>query len=1095
MAAALALPLAALAPGIGGGTTPAAAATPTDLFVSEYVEGSGFNKAVEIFNGTGSPVDLGAGGYTLELYSNGSATPSQSVALTGTLADGDVFVVSRADADPAIVAQADLLAPAVANWNGDDAVVLSKGGAALDVIGQIGVDPGSEWGTGDASTADNTIRRRTTIDAGDTDGSDPFDPADEWNGFPSNTVDGLGSHTFDPGTGDRPVTVTCGGPVTTLAGVPAERVVTATDPDGTVVDIAVTAVMPAPTTGTIARTTLTPATEAGGTAEATVTVGDDVPAGTYAVTITATNDDDDTGATTDALSATCTLAVTVQAIRPIGDVQGPVTDATDGATFLSPLAGQQAVVQGVVTQKTLARTSSGNLQNGLFLQNTPATADDDPTTSDGVFVFLGGFTTLLRADGGPAYQPRVGDELVLRATVTEFFALTQLTSARLVDVTATGLDPDADVVVTEAAPPTEVADANRYWERHEGERILVPAGSIATSGRDVFPGTADSEAWVIRPDDPLAERADPYARRVFRDAHPLDNQPDALFDDGNGNRILLASLGVKATTGDSTSLLPAVRLFDTLAGDAVGGLSFSFEKYGVQVEAAEFTPGADPSRNAPPAAADRRSEVAVATYNVENLYDFRDDPTDDCDFAGNSGCPGVSPPFDYVPASQEAYDQRLADMADQVTDDLHAPDILLTQEAEDQDICHTEPATTTLTCAGPEAGDGKPDTLQELALAIADAGGGTYDAAYDRDGADDRGIVSGFLYRTDRVSLAAPTGDDPVLGATPTVDYRAPGLPANADVSNPKALNAELPDDVDTSTGTDGDDVYTRAPQVARFLVASAPGSADTFELWAISNHFSSGPDGRVGQRTEQAAYNAAIAEAIEAADPGARLAVGGDFNVFPRPDDPFAPGDPLFPSDQLGPLYDAGLHGLWEDLVADAPAAAYSYVFQGQAQTLDQIFVNDALHADLVQVRTAHVNAGWPADFGGDGPRGLSDHDPQVARFSTRPTLTVADVSVTEGDRGWTDAAFTATVSRPLAANATVCVVPAGGTAVPILDYGLTLACGTLTAGETTLDLVIPVRGDRRAEPDETFRLLAVASGGIQVDNPVATGTIVDDD
>ena len=69
--------------------TPAGAA-PTELLFSEYVEGSGFNKAVEIYNGTGAPVDLAAGGYRLELYSNGSATVSQSVARfamrnTGTL--------------------------------------------------------------------------------------------------------------------------------------------------------------------------------------------------------------------------------------------------------------------------------------------------------------------------------------------------------------------------------------------------------------------------------------------------------------------------------------------------------------------------------------------------------------------------------------------------------------------------------------------------------------------------------------------------------------------------------------------------------------------------------------------------------------------------------------------------------------------------------------------------------------------------------------------------------------------------------------------------------------------------------------------------
>ena len=1072
--------IAALAvPAAVGLAPPAGAAVPTELFFSEYVEGSGFNKAVEIFNGTGAAIDLAAGGYTLELYSNGAASPSQTVALTGTVADGDVFVVSRADADPALVAQADQLAPAVANWNGDDAVVLRKGVAALDVIGQIGFDPGTEWGTGAASTADNTIRRKPHIVAGDTDSADAFDPAIEWDGFPINTFDGFGGH-------NQPV-ITCGGPLTAVPGTSASGVVTATDPDGTVVDVAITGVSPPPSPGTIERTAFTPASVVGGTASATVTVSAQVPAGTYAVTITATNNDGTPK------TATCTLSVTVQRPRTIGEVQGAVTDATDGATFQSPLVGQQVVVRGVVTQKTLARTSTGATQNGFFLQNRPAAADTDQTTSDGVFVFLGGFTTLLRADGGPAYLPQVGDELVLRASVTEFFALTELTSPRLVDVAATGLDPDSDVAVTEAAPPTDLAAANRYWERHEGERIRVPGGSIATSGRDVFPSTADSEVWLIRPDDPLAARSDPYARRVFRDPHPLDNQPQPLFDDGNGNRIMLASLGVKAASGDSTTLLPPVRVFDTLDGDAVGGLYFSFEKYGVQVESAAFTPGVDPSLNAPPAPADRRNELAISTTNLENLYDFRDDPTDGCDFVGNPGCPGVSPPFDYVPASDAVYQQRLTDIAAQVTDDLHSPDLLLTQEAEDQDICHV--ADGALVCGGASDGDGKPDTLQELALAIATAGGGTYDAAYDRDGADDRGIVSAVLYRTDRLSLVAASDADPVLGSAPVVQYRAPGLASNADVSNPKTLNAVLPADVDRTTGVDGVNVFTRAPQVAHFRVAAEPGSSDTYDLWAISNHFSSTPDARVGQRTEQAAYAAAIADAIAAADPHARIVVGGDLNVFPRPDDPFAPGDQLFPSDQLAPLYEAGLANLWDDLVADVPSAAYSYTFQGQAQTLDQLFVNDPLHSDLVEVRAAHVNAGWPADHDGDGARGLSDHDPQVARFSSRARLTVADTSVVEGDSGRRDAVFTVAFSRPLGHDITVCLVPVGITALPVVDFDLRLPCGTLAAGDTAIDLGIPVRGDRQRERDETFAVVALATGGVRHEDPLATATIVNDD
>ncbi|HEX6418209.1 MAG TPA: lamin tail domain-containing protein [Acidimicrobiales bacterium] len=1086
LAAALALPLAA--PGTGAvAAAPAGAAAPADVFLSEYVEGSGFNKAVEIFNGTGAPVDLAASGYKLELYSNGSPAPSQAVALTGTVADGDVYVLAHASADPAILTQADQISSSVVNFNGDDALALRRGGAAVDILGQIGFDPGSEWGTGPTSTADNTIRRLPTIGAGDTDGDDPFDPAAEWEGFPQNTFDGLGAHTFDPGTGNAPVTVACGGPLTTVAGTGVSRTVSATDPDGTVVDVDVTAVDPVPAAGGIARTAVTPAAGPGGTAEATVTVDAGVPAGTYAVTVTATNDDDP------AQTATCALTVTVQVIRPIGEVQGPVDDTTDGATFASPLVGQQVVVQGVVTQKTLARTAAGGRQNGFFVQNTPARADGDPSTSDGLFVFLGGFTTLLRADGGPAYLPQVGDELVLRGTVTEFFSLTELTSPRLVAVAGTGLDPDADVAVTEAAPPADLADAHRYWERHEGERIRVPAGSVATSGRDVFSSTADSEVWLIHPDDPLARRSDPYARRVFRDPHPLDNQPEPLFDDGNGNRIMLGSLGVKAASGDPTALLPPARVLDVLTVDAVGGLYFSFGKYGVQAEAAAFEPGVDPALDAPPSPADRGHEVAIATYNLENLYDFRDDPTDGCDFPGNAGCPGVSPPFDYVPASQQAYEHRLADIAAQVTADLHSPDILLTQEGEDQDICSV--AGGALACGGQGDGDGKPDTAQELALAIAAAGGGDYDAAYDPDGADDRGIVSGFLYRTDRVRLATPTADDPVLGSDPAVDYRAPGLAANADVANPKALNAELPGDVDTSTGVDGDAVYTRAPQVARFEVAAAPGSADAFDIWAVSNHFSSGPDARVGQRTEQAAYLAAVVAAIEAGNPGVRVVAGGDLNVFPRPDDPYAPGHPLFPTDQLGPLYDAGLHNLWDDLVADAPSSAWSYVFQGQAQTLDQLFVNDPLHDDLVEVRSAHVNAGWPAEFDGDGPRGVSDHDPQVARIASRPRLAADDVAVDEGDRAWTDATVTARLSRPAGVDVTVCVAPLGGTATPMLDYRVTVSCGTIPAGGTAVDLALPIHGDRRPEADETVHLHALASGGVRVDNPVATVTIRDDD
>ncbi|RQX21508.1 endonuclease, partial [Micromonospora chalcea] len=192
---------------------PAASAAPTDLLISEYVEGSSNNKAVELYNGTGAPIDLAAAGYQLQLYFNGAST-STNIALTGTVAAGDVFVFAAASAAPAILAQADQTYGG-SLFNGDDAIVLRKGDTVVDSLGQVGVDPGSEWGSGLTSTADNTLRRLPSVTAGDTDPADPFDPAAQWAGFATDTFDGLGSHTIGGGGPvDQPPTLACGGALT-----------------------------------------------------------------------------------------------------------------------------------------------------------------------------------------------------------------------------------------------------------------------------------------------------------------------------------------------------------------------------------------------------------------------------------------------------------------------------------------------------------------------------------------------------------------------------------------------------------------------------------------------------------------------------------------------------------------------------------------------------------------------------------------------------------------------------------------------------------------------------------------------------------------
>jgi predicted extracellular nuclease len=816
-----------------------------------------------------------------------------------------------------------------------------------------------------------------------------------------------------------PVIAVCGSTLTAAAGYPATRQVTASDADGVVTSIVIDDVSPDPTPGSITIGLTTPAPAGGGTASALVTVDDATPAGTYTVRIVASNDDPEPQ------TDDCILTVTVSNILTIGAVQGSVSDTDDGASHRSTFApptgngtGQTVFVHGLVTQRTLARTAGGASQFGIFLQNTAATRDADANSSDGIFVFMGAFPDILRLYGGANYVPAVGDEIVLRASVVEFFSLTELSSPRLVATTGTGIDIGTAIDAIEADPADLLADANRFWERHEGMRFHVDANSHVVAARDVFPSTADGEVWVIRGDHPIVSRSNPYERLVYRDTHPLDDiGPAGSFDNGNGMRILLTSHGLKALGALDTLIAPA-RTYDTITNELTGGLTFAFSKYSIEVEQQPLlVNGVDPALNAPPAAAQAGVEFATSDYNVENLYDYRDDPFDPCDFVGgaNTGCPGVNPPFDYVPASVEVYEAHLTDLARQIAGPMHAPDLLMIQEAEDQDLCWVEAAS--LTCdlsgdPGTDNADGKADTLQELALAISAAGGPSYDVAYDRDGADDRGIVSAFVYRTDTVELLPADASDPVLGSSPTVVYRGEPLAYNTDVSNPKALNADLPDDVNLDTGFDGTDVYTRAPQVGHFRVwRDGIGSSVFTDLYALSNHFSSTPNARVGQRTEQALYNAAIIKALEAAEAD-RVISAGDFNVFPRPDDPFAPGElwacnpmpcSVGQSDQLAPMYDAGLNNLWDTLVAEVPASAYSYNFVGMVQTLDMQWATDGQFADLVQVRAGHFNVDFAADYDGDTARGASDHDPQLARWFTDVTFdrlrALVDYYVASGD------------------------------------------------------------------------------------------------
>lgn len=165
-----------------------------DLFFSEYVEGSSNNKAIEIFNGTDVNIDLSQ--YTVELYSNGAATANYTLSLSGELASGDVYVIVNSSASDALKAYEDL-EHSVTNFNGDDALVLKNNGVIIDCFGKVGFDPGTYWGTTDCNALDHTLVRKSNVIGGDTIANDDFNPSDEWDCYPKDTFDYLGSHTMD----------------------------------------------------------------------------------------------------------------------------------------------------------------------------------------------------------------------------------------------------------------------------------------------------------------------------------------------------------------------------------------------------------------------------------------------------------------------------------------------------------------------------------------------------------------------------------------------------------------------------------------------------------------------------------------------------------------------------------------------------------------------------------------------------------------------------------------------------------------------------------------------------------------------------------
>ena len=601
---------------------------------------------------------------------------------------------------------------------------------------------------------------------------------------------------------------------------------------------------------------------------------------------------------------------------PICEIQG------DG--FSSPYEGQTVRTQGVVFADF---DQTG--KRGFFIQFEGC--DDDPATSDGIFVYKGNRTDVVS----------VGDLVEVRGRVQEYYNMTEI-SAYLdnISVLSEG-NPLPDPV--DLNPPFDNDDARAYLESLEGMYVRMDDATV------VGPTNRYDETWVVRSDLGLD--------RVFQD-DPA----------GTGEVVGVDDAGLFEIT-------PEAKVGDQVLG-LVGALDYTYGAYKMQLVAEPtLIPAPDPPKagdvdgdgdvdlddllvirdhlgqTVPPApeSADlngdgritgrdvaaflrlwhrlrlRPVEFTVATFNLENLFDTVDEP-------------GKDDPI----LSAADYELKLDKLAEAIHDELREPTLIGVEEAENLTVLEDLAA--------------RPEIQAEYGAVLV-------------DGPDGRGIDVGLLYRTDRVTVLEYEARQ---GCTTLVDGFGPD--GNRDPQNP--VN-EITCDTDGDGVLDGNRLFSRPPLVVHLEVRHGTpswGRRRSQDLWVIVNHFKSkGGDTAdvqytLPRRIEQAQFVAGLVGEILDADPLADVIVLGDLNDYLN-------------SEPLAVLADAGLSDLL--LTVDRPER-YTYIYKGESEVLDHILISPDLRWEFVKATPVHINADYPNAYEdvADTARRSSDHDPVVVRF-----------------------------------------------------------------------------------------------------------------
>ncbi|MET0029707.1 MAG: ExeM/NucH family extracellular endonuclease [Candidatus Thiodiazotropha sp.] len=964
-----------------------AGADASSLFISEYIEGSGFNKAIEIYNGTGGSIDLAADGYTLELYSNGSASPTQSMALTGSIADGDVFVIAHASADPAVQAVADELNSSVINFNGDDAIVLRRGGVLIDAFGQVGVDPGSQWIGGGQ---DDTLRRKADICAGDSIPDDAFDASIEWDMFAQNTFDGLGYHQAN------------------CLGMAAEPKINEFSASTTGTDVEYVEIYGAPNTDYSTYTVLEIEGDstAAGIVDEVILLGTTDANGIYLASLPANALENGTlslllvnnfsGSLGEDLDTDNDGNLDVTPWDSVADAvsvnDGGVTDATYGVPVLGPnYDGSGSYAPGGASRipdGQDSNTATDWVRNDFDLEGIPGytgtigvgEAYNTPGEPNQVFVQPpeacgDAYTAIFNVQGSGMASPLAGSVVSIEGIVTGDFQNNasidngDLNGFHVQDALGDG-DPatsDGIFVYAPGGMDVSVGDAVRIrgaiseyngmteitaseiWVCSTGNSLAPTAISLPVSSVDDFEAF---EGMLITLPQPLTiseyYNFDRYGEIVLSTNRQYT--PTAVVDPGSAaialaeeyrlNRITLDD--GRSSQNPDPAIPPNGHVFDLdnlfRGGDSVtnvtGVLDYSFGLYRIQPTLGANHISANPRTDAPD---DVGGDIRIASFNVLNYFTTIDEGQDDCGPSMDMECRG-------------------ADTVDEFT--RQRDKIISAISVIDADVVGLI-----------EIENNGGVAVADLVSGLNDRMGADTYAAIDTGFIGTDAIAVGFIYKTSAVS---PLGDFAILDAS--VDPRF----------------------VDTKN----------RPALAQTFMDNATGGVFT----AVVNHLKSKGsdcndlgdpdlgDGAGNCNLTRTLAAEALADWLETDPTGSGdddFLIMGDLNSYDK-------------EDPIRTLEDGGYTDLLDYFQGET---AYSYVFDGQLGYLDYALSNESLTPQVNQVVAWHINADEPdlidydmsfkaaaqdLLYAPDAYR-ASDHDPVVIGLNVCDSIAPAlDVSVT---------------------------------------------------------------------------------------------------